>query len=232
MGVLPDRPLAAVFETFDALRALLAGRTVSGTYGPHRFEEVRLDFPPERPPELWVGAVGERALRLAGAKADGVLLSVLSGPAYVRWARERVAEGAAEAGRTAPPPITAYALASVDDDPRIARDAVRDAVGFFLRAEAHTALVGRSRYADEVRERGAATVGDDWLREYAVAGTPEEMAGQLRGLYDAGADTVGLWVFPAARFAGVLRDIAAEVLPNAQLGTTTASGRAAPGGGQ
>jgi 5,10-methylenetetrahydromethanopterin reductase len=98
MGLLPDRPLSAVSETFRALRELLAGRMVDGPAGPHRFDRIQLAFPPAQPPELWIGSVNARALAAAGAVADGVLLSVLSGPSYLRWAHEQVAAGAA-AGR-------------------------------------------------------------------------------------------------------------------------------------
>lgn len=123
MGPVPDRPLTAVMETFDVLRELLSGATVDRRTSTHRLDGIRLEHSPAQAPERWIGAVNGRALRAAGAVADGILLSVLAGPTYVRWAREQVAA----AGRPAPP-ITAYVLASIADDDRTARDAVRDAV--------------------------------------------------------------------------------------------------------
>jgi 5,10-methylenetetrahydromethanopterin reductase len=211
LGLLPRRPLTAVTETVDVLRALLTGATVDRRTSTHEFAGIRLEFPPVPPPELWIGAVNERALRAAGARADGVLLSVLSGPAYVKWAREQV-------GRRVP--ITTFVLASVGDDDRAARDAVRDAVGFFLRAEAHTALVGQSPYGTLIRERVAALSGeeplvveDEWIDEFAVAGDPDRVTAQLRELLDAGADSLGLWLFAPEQLAAQLHRIAADVLP-------------------
>ncbi|MFI2230160.1 LLM class flavin-dependent oxidoreductase [Nocardia testacea] len=209
MGLEPERPLTAVSETFDVLRQLLAGEEVDRATATHRFEHIRLDHPPRHSPELWIGAVNERALRLAGAKADGVLLSVLAGPTYLRWARAQIARGAAEAGRTAPR-ITAFALASVDDDPVVARDAVRDAIGFFLRAEAHTALVGQSALP---REDGKGVIGDAAVQEFALAGSAEDVASGLGEMFDAGADSVGLWLFPATSFTTVLERVARDVVP-------------------
>ncbi|MFC7723285.1 LLM class flavin-dependent oxidoreductase [Nonomuraea recticatena] len=94
---------------------------------------------------------------------------------------------ATDAGRAAPP-ITAFVLASVADDDQAAREAVRDAVGFFLKAEAHTALVGQSRYGSEIRRRVAAleedeplAVEDAWIDEFAAAGSPGQVRGRLRG---------------------------------------------------
>ncbi|WP_084965563.1 LLM class flavin-dependent oxidoreductase [Thermoactinospora rubra] len=214
MGLLPGRPLTAVTETFDVLRELLDGATVDRRAGVHELAGIRLEFAPEQPPELWMGAVNERALRAAGARADGVLLSVLAGPSYVAWAREVTSPP----GRPAPP-VTAFVLASVSDDERAARDAVRDAVGFFLTAEAHTALVGRSPYGAEIRRRVAAlaegerlAVEDAWIDEFAAAGDPGHVRERLRRLLAAGADSLGLWLFPPDRLAGQLRAMAADVL--------------------
>ncbi|MGW4471771.1 LLM class flavin-dependent oxidoreductase [Nonomuraea sp. NPDC004354] len=214
MGLLPERPLTAVVETFDVVRELLDGERVDRRTATHELNGIRLEFPPRQPPELWIGAVNQRALRAAGARADGVLLSVLAGPSYVAWAREQ----AAVAGRPAPP-VTAFVLASVSDDARKAREAVREAVGFFLKAEAHTALVGRSRYGAEIRQRVAAladgqplAVEDAWIDEFAAAGDPEHVRERLQGLLDAGADSLGLWLFPPDRLTDQLHRIAADVL--------------------
>jgi alkanesulfonate monooxygenase SsuD/methylene tetrahydromethanopterin reductase-like flavin-dependent oxidoreductase (luciferase family) len=124
-----------------------------------------------------------------------------------------VTQGATEVGRPATP-ITAFALAAVEERTAAARDAVREAVGFFLQAEADSALVGRSPCANEIREQiaagGSFAARDAWVDEFAVAGTPDEAAARLRRLYDAGADSVGLWLFPAERLAATLRTLAAS----------------------
>lgn len=205
LGLLPDKPLTAVEQTYAAIRDLLAGRVVDRRDEVHHYDGVRLDFPPAEPPELWMGAVNERALRTAGRIADGVLLSVLAGPRYVRWARELVGPDV---------PITAFVLTSVDDEQR-ARDAVRDAVDLFLQAESHTALVTESEHGAEVAAaQEGMVVRDAWVDEYAAAGTPGTVAGRLRALMDAGASSVGLWVFPPERFAEQLHrlaEVAAEL---------------------
>ncbi|GAA0913557.1 LLM class flavin-dependent oxidoreductase [Virgisporangium aurantiacum] len=186
MGLVPPRPLSTVLDRHDTVRRLLAG---------HEHRGIQLAYPPAEPPPLWIGAVNEKALRAAGATADGVLLSVLSGPTYIRWAREQVAIGAAAANRDVPP-ITAFVLASVGEE-AAARDAVSDAVTFFATAEAHTALVTRSRAPGE----------------FAVAGSATQVRDQLAALLDAGADSLGLWLFPPEKLAGQLERIAQDVLP-------------------
>ena len=72
---------------------------------------------------LAVAAVGPRMCRLAGELADVVLLN-WNTPDRVAWSRERVAEGAADAGR-ATPRIAAYVRVSIGPgaEARLAREA-------------------------------------------------------------------------------------------------------------
>lgn len=210
MGLMPERPLTAVRETAVVLRDLLAGKTVDRRTVAHEFHDITLDLPPADVPEIWLGAVNERALKAGGEFADGVLLSVLAGADYIRWA----------AGLTGSVPLTAYVLAAVHDDPAAARDAVRGAVGFFLQAELRSSLVSRSKYADEVRLAVEALtpgaqldVPDHWVDEFAAAGTPDQVATRLRTLLDAGANSLGLWLFPPDKLTQQVERVAAEVLP-------------------
>jgi 5,10-methylenetetrahydromethanopterin reductase len=85
-----DRLRAAVL----ALRDAFAGR-VAAVDG----EAVETSLALDRPPQIWVAALGPRACRLAGEVADGVLLNWCTA-ARVTSAREQVAAGAEEAGRS------------------------------------------------------------------------------------------------------------------------------------
>lgn len=215
LGLRTDRPLSTLLADFGHLRDLLAGEAVTSTEG-HVFRDVRLEFPPDPVPPLWLGAVNGRALRAAGATADGVLLSVISGPRYVRWAVDQVRAGAATAGRSTPPPVVAFALTSVDPDPARARADVRDAVAFFARAEAHTSLLTRSPFT--VADVAALEAGDPerteaMITELAAAGTAADVTQRFNALLAAGADAIGLWAFPSDRLTEQLTLISEQVLP-------------------
>jgi alkanesulfonate monooxygenase SsuD/methylene tetrahydromethanopterin reductase-like flavin-dependent oxidoreductase (luciferase family) len=86
------RPLAVVREGLAAMRTALPGGT-----------------------RVVVAAMGPKMCALAGAEADGVFLNWMT-PAKAAWARERVHEGAREAGRDAPPPIFGYVRVAVGPD--------------------------------------------------------------------------------------------------------------------
>jgi alkanesulfonate monooxygenase SsuD/methylene tetrahydromethanopterin reductase-like flavin-dependent oxidoreductase (luciferase family) len=62
-----------------------------------------------------VAAMGPRMCALAGAEADGVFLNWMT-PEKAAWARDRVREGAAEAGRDPAPPIFGYVRVAVGPD--------------------------------------------------------------------------------------------------------------------
>ncbi len=86
-----NRPLGVVREGLAAVRAALP-------------DEAR----------VIVAAMGPKMCGLAGAQADGVFLNWMT-PEKALWARERVAEGAAEAGRDMPP-VFGYVRVAVGAD--------------------------------------------------------------------------------------------------------------------
>jgi alkanesulfonate monooxygenase SsuD/methylene tetrahydromethanopterin reductase-like flavin-dependent oxidoreductase (luciferase family) len=59
-----------------------------------------------------VAAMGPKMCALAGAQADGVFLNWMT-PERAAWARDRVREGASEAGRDSPPPIFGYVRVAI-----------------------------------------------------------------------------------------------------------------------
>ena len=86
------RPLGVVREGLAAMRTALPGGT-----------------------RVVVAAMGPKMCALAGAEADGVFLNWMT-PAKAAWARERVHEGARDAGRDEPPPIFGYVRVAVGPD--------------------------------------------------------------------------------------------------------------------
>jgi 5,10-methylenetetrahydromethanopterin reductase len=104
VGVRRERPLQAMREVVEAVRALLrcdGPVTYAGDFV--RLDGVELDYVhDERRPkdvQLYIGATGDRMLELAGEIADGVVLNYLVSPAYNDRAVERLAAGAERAGR-------------------------------------------------------------------------------------------------------------------------------------
>jgi alkanesulfonate monooxygenase SsuD/methylene tetrahydromethanopterin reductase-like flavin-dependent oxidoreductase (luciferase family) len=67
------------------------------------------------PARIAVAAMGPKMCALAGAAADGVFLNWMT-PERAEWARDRVLEGARDAGREEPPTIFGYVRVAVGED--------------------------------------------------------------------------------------------------------------------
>lgn len=218
MGLWPRSQLTAIRECLTAVRRLLSGEEVSDEGASFAFRGVRLTYPLDEPPPIYMGVVGPRMLRLSGEIADGNVLSVLASLEYVRWAKGQIAAGAGETLR--PRPLTLFALFSVDRDGQRARDAVRDAMAFYLADDPRNALTEVYGIADQLAElasdgveRLAERLPARWIEDLAIAGNPEECTLKLRRYLDAGVDSVALVPIPAERAREAVELAASSVLP-------------------
>ncbi|NRH32553.1 LLM class flavin-dependent oxidoreductase [Rhodococcus sp. MS13] len=86
IGAKVESPLTLLREQFGALERLLRGEsvTVSGRYV--NLTDVKLAWPPEKVPQLLVGATGPKTLALSGELAQGTVLSGGTTPEGVRRA--------------------------------------------------------------------------------------------------------------------------------------------------
>lgn len=217
MGLHPRSSLAAVGECVTAVRRLLAGEELTETGRAFSFDRVRLAYPPREPVPIYTGAVGPKMLELSGAIADGVILPVFAGAAYVRWARERIAAGRGDSGCR----LVVFAFFSVDPDGRRAREAVRGLLGLYLFVsaglEAMFAPYGIAERLRELAAGGAAAfergIEERWVDDLAVVGDPEQCAAAIRRLLEAGADSVVLFPLPDDRTEEIMELAAREVLP-------------------
>ncbi|MEV0727206.1 LLM class flavin-dependent oxidoreductase [Polymorphospora sp. NPDC050346] len=195
VGAAHPSPLAVLGETVQAVRALLAGETVTvdGRYA--RLTDVALEFPPAQVPPLSLGVRAERSMRLSGRVADGTILAEGASPAYIGWAREMIDEGRREAGRTDDHRLTVYVDFEFDPDRRTARReiAIRLAGGRLQPGDAEladelAALTAASSDVDGL----AAALPEAWVDRFAMAGTAEQCLAAYDRIGAAGADAIVL----------------------------------------
>ncbi|HEY3958289.1 MAG TPA: LLM class flavin-dependent oxidoreductase [Streptosporangiaceae bacterium] len=84
VGARAASPMTLLREWVTAVRALLAGQTVTTSGEYVRLDHVALDWPPQTVPPLLVGARGPKTLALGGELADGVILDASIDPDGVR----------------------------------------------------------------------------------------------------------------------------------------------------
>jgi probable F420-dependent oxidoreductase len=114
-----DRPIETMRAYITILRAVLAGERVDVSDGPLQVKDFRLQHPLVPDVPVFIGAFKPRMLRLAGALADGVILSLWP-PDQLAPLIAEVRRGAEEAGRDPDSievlaTVHAYAGAHVDE---------------------------------------------------------------------------------------------------------------------
>ena len=104
VGIDRSRPLKAMRETCEAVRALLADETVTYDGEFVHLDGVELDYVhQERRPKdvpIYIGATGMKMMELTGEIADGAVLNYLVSPAYNDTAMQHLEIGATKAGRS------------------------------------------------------------------------------------------------------------------------------------
>jgi alkanesulfonate monooxygenase SsuD/methylene tetrahydromethanopterin reductase-like flavin-dependent oxidoreductase (luciferase family) len=160
-----------------------------------------------------VAASGPRALRLAGAVGDGVILTVAD-PVFVGWCLEQVRAGWAEAGRDGAGFRVQVAVpAFLSDDLAEAREHVRWFVAFLGR---HIADVLREQEAErgneelwsyvdsreeyDIRRHGrpggnpTAFVPDEVVDRFTIIGSAEQTVAKIRALEALGVTEINAYL--------------------------------------
>jgi 5,10-methylenetetrahydromethanopterin reductase len=200
LGIAFDKPITRTRESVEAIRDLLAGKTVQRGVGGYPINTA-LSFQAQRPDvPIYLGAKGRRALAVAGQCADGVLLSVMSSPDYIAWAREQF--------QAPGKPVSVYVVFACGDDADAVRRRVRPTVAKYLGIHGDhdiTRVAGlEPELCHEFRTRmlrgesAVELVTDDVLDRFAIAGTPDQCVEGLARVHAGGADTLVLVGDPEA----------------------------------
>jgi 5,10-methylenetetrahydromethanopterin reductase len=220
------RPLTAMKEALEIIRAMVSDGPAPAPAIFTARPSTRLDFPASRPRlPIYVGAVNARMLEASGALADGVQLGAITSPGYVRWARERVADGARGAGRDPDSlDLAANVLISVARDATAARDAVREVLAYYLHrvegvvtdtsgADPEQVEAVRRAVREDGVAAGARAVTGHLIDVFTAAGEPDQVAARLREFTEAGLQGLLAWhVFGPDPHQG-LELLAREVAP-------------------
>ncbi len=197
INAAPASSLGTLEATVDVVRRLLAGENVSA-HGPHlTLDKLQMQTLTASVPPLFVGAMREKTLQLAGRVGDGSILPHLSSPAYVRWCRQQVQAGMAAAGRSAHHMVV-FLDAKVSTDGVSARAAVRETMAARLpwigvQVE-HSGIDSDALAALTARGRAAAAreMPDSWIDAVTASGTPDQVCAAIQRWIDAGSDSVVL----------------------------------------
>lgn len=240
LGLERPRPVAALRETVEIVRALLRGERVDSTGKVASLRGGRLTFaPPRERIPIYFATHGAQVSRLAGRLADGVLIANTLLPRMLSLYVGRVEAGLADAGRT---------MADFDLGLRVEACISADFEAAFsvMRRRMAARLIGQYPHWDYLdalgigmpetfravaarKDEGAAGTAAPFLpREIveamALAGDPEHVARQLAGVLrpEVGSITIRPHCVPGESVEDVVRAFAEEVMPRvAQLAGST-----------
>lgn len=148
---------------------------------------------------IWVAAVGERMTETAGEVADGVVAHTFTTRRYLdEVTLPALRRGAATAGRADMPGVSLPAFVAMGRDEaeiRAAAFAVGKQIAFYGSTPAYLPVLELHGWAGVHEALNAASRRGEWqemasivteeiVREFAVIGTPEQVAAQLRARYD------------------------------------------------
>ena len=195
-----ESPLALTRECVDLTRRFLRGERITTESGRWRYRRAQLGTrPPARAP-IYLAALNDKMLELAGEIADGVVLNFVT-VADVRHARERVAAGAARAGRSLDDfEIVVFFRTTVTGDYEQARARYQRELLTYIMAPVYQRMFAREGWEEACREvqrlwrarerqQALDAVPEALIRERALIGEVDAVRERLAAYAAAGMDS-------------------------------------------
>jgi probable F420-dependent oxidoreductase len=199
-GIPFERPLAHVRECVELVRQALVEPRTDYRGSVFRSRGLRLGARTAKPVPLYVAALREKMLRLAGAVGDGLIVNLFPLAALPRILAAWRA-GAAEAGReiAGQEVVCRFQVCVTDDVPR-ARALVRAAFGGYVATPVYNRFFAWCGFEDVARDvaeafdRGdragvAAAMTDAFVDGIAILGSAEACREQVAAFVAAGVTT-------------------------------------------
>ena len=199
-GEVYERPLTRLVEYLDVVRRLLAGEKVTHS-GLVHLDGFRLQLPAPLPPPppVYLAALGERALALAGRHADGIILGNMTPQGVARsveTARNAAADSAREPGDV---DVIGRVSVLVEEDLDRARARVGRIAGFYLSTSVYRRSLSRQGFGHEVdrfaarwdageRRQAVGELSDEILGAFVVFGSERTVKESIARFRTAGLD--------------------------------------------
>ncbi|MBV9280845.1 MAG: LLM class F420-dependent oxidoreductase [Chloroflexi bacterium] len=202
-----ERPLARLADVVTVVREALRGEKVEKELATIAVRGFRLSRPVHSEVPIFLAALRPRALHLAGAVGDGVILNWLAAR-DVPKALAEVDRGAAErkwAGTVEPACRVFVCPGEEEAAERVARRTIAAYLTVPVYATFHRWL-GRgpalepmmAAWRDGRRREATALLPDEVVRELVLTGTPKEVRAGLEAYRAAGVRTIILQLIPTA----------------------------------
>jgi F420-dependent oxidoreductase-like protein len=218
-GAQITKPVTQMREYLAAVRAILRGEPPpESEFFPTRFQFMGYEARGELP--VYVAALSPNMLRLAGERADGVMLWLCSPDYIADEVIPRVREGREAAGMPLDGfDVVAAVPAAVTDDPDAARATFRQDLIPYASLPFYRAMLERSGFAGDLAafdagmaagdvERAKAGLSDRMLAALAGIGSSEDVRGAVERYRAAGVTSPCIGGLPGTDFNAALEAVA------------------------
>ena len=159
--------------------------------------QTQLSFDAGPTPPVWLAALGDRMIALAGEIADGVLLNWCT-PERVQQARATLTEAAERAGRDSKSvTLATYIRACIEPDETVALQAIQPQAQQYASIPHYRQQFDRMGLSKEAEQAARGDLPAALIRAIALAGDPEAAKQRLQAYRDAGADLPAVYPVPA-----------------------------------
>jgi probable F420-dependent oxidoreductase len=199
-GIPFARPLTHVRESVAVVRQALAGQKTDFEGEVFRSRGLRLGSPPGKPVPIYLAALRERMLALAGEIGDGLIVNLFPCSALPRML-EVYRSGARRAGRDASTDevVCRFQVAVTDDVPA-ARRLFRGVFSGYFAAPVYNAYLAWCGFENEARDISrafakkdragtAAALSDDAVDRIAILGSAAACREQVAAFVEGGVTT-------------------------------------------
>ena len=211
-------PATVMRESIDVVRGVLGGEAFQ-----YRGKVFAADVPrlkqdahsPRGVPPIYVAGTGPVMQKMSGAISDGLLTASITTPAFVRYSKKNMEEGARKAGKDPSKLVVGSVIVgSIGRDAAAGKEGAREQAAMYLankvqniKGSADVLLESAGLSFDELRpvadamEKGgrkaaAKAVNDDILKKVcAIAGTPDECIARIEEYREAGCTHIMLEIW-------------------------------------
>ncbi len=229
-------PATVMRESIDIIKGVLKGDAFEyrGKVFAASVPALKSDaHTPRGIPPIYVAGTGPVLQKSSGVIGDGLLTASITTPAFVRYSKKNMLEGAAKAGKEASNLILGCVIVgSIGRDAKKGKEGAREQAAMYLAnkvqnikgsadvlLESAGLAFGELQPIADAMEKGgrkaaAQAVTDDILRKAcAIAGTPEECVERIKEYRNAGATHIMLEIWGDDR-AGQAKLFGETVLPH------------------
>jgi len=201
------KPLSLTRQYVDLVRRFLAGERITTESGRWQYNRAQLATRPTRDIPIFLAALNDGMLRLAGEIADGVVLNFVT-PEDLKHAREMIALGAAKSGRSLDNfEVMVFLRSTVTSDYELVRERYQRELFTYIMSPVYQKMFDREGYGedctrietmwrDKKRDEALNAIPPSLIRDRTLIGEIRDIQTRLQDYLDVGMDSA--LVFPVA----------------------------------